>query len=267
MADENIFDKAEHLARRVFERLGAKVDEKISSDKESIFSQREVSDLIAKLERAIDTNLKADAKGLSRIAPHCIKVQVPYERAPLLNLKYAESLVNELKATAFEYITNRRYQTEGQLRVVIARDFFEKAVAVKSGFDEKDMQPLANDLIAPRSKSNQSSETQKTVTDVCNVHLQSLDGQSFRFELKAKSAPLTIGRAAGNRIRIDDASVSRQHCSISLRSDGQVIIADLESANGTAVNGRFLNPNEFSLLKRGDEIVVGDIALKVEEIT
>lgn len=126
MADENIFDKAEHLARRVFEQLGAKVDEKLSSDKESTFSQREVSDLIAKLERAIDANLKADAKGTKRVAPHCLKVLVPYERAPRLNLKYAESLITELRATAFEYIANRRYATQGQICVVIARDFFRK---------------------------------------------------------------------------------------------------------------------------------------------
>ncbi len=266
MAEDNIFDKAEHLARRVFEQLGARVDEKLSSDKESIFSQREVSDLISKLERAIDTNLQADSKGIKRIAPHCLKVLVPYERAPRLNLKYAESLVGELKATAFEYITNRRYATEGQIQVVIARDFFEKSVAIKASFDDKDIQVLANDLIAPRSDKNQSAEAKKKFAGACQVHLQSTDGQSFRFELKANAAPVSIGRAAGNRIRIEDTSISRQHCSISLRSDGQVIIADLESANGTAVNERFLNPNEFSILKEGDEILIGDIELQVKEI-
>src|SRR5215211_6527077 len=86
MADENIFDKAENLARRVFERLGTKVDAKLASDKESIFSHREVSDLIAKLERAIDANLKADSKGTKRVAPHCFKVLITYERTPHLNI-------------------------------------------------------------------------------------------------------------------------------------------------------------------------------------
>ena len=266
MADENIFDKAENLARRVFERLGAKVDAKLAPDKESIFSQREVTDLIAKLERAIDANLKADSKGTKRVAPHCFKVLVTYERTPRLNLKYVESLAGELKATAFEYIANRRYETRGPIRVVIARDFFEKSVAVKASFDEKELQTLANDLIAPRGDKNQAAEEKQKISGLCNVRLRNVDGQSFHFELKASAAPISIGRAAGNRVRIDDASVSRQHCSISLRSDGQILIADLESANGTAVNGRFLNPNEAASLKAGDTILVGDIELEVAEI-
>ncbi len=266
MADETIFDKAENLARRVFERLGSKVDERLSSGKDAIFSQREMSDLISKLERAIDANLKPDAKGTKRIAPHCLKILIPYERAPRLNLKYAETLVGELKATAFEYITNRRYETQGRMGVVLVRDFFEKSVAVKTAFDEKELQALANDLIAPRGNTNQAGEEKKKLAGQCQLYLQRVDGQDFDFELKAGGAPLSIGRAAGNRLRIDDASVSRQHCSISLRGDGQVIITDLESANGTAVNTRFLNPNEISTLKKGDAILVGDIELTVKEI-
>jgi hypothetical protein len=267
MADENIFDKAEGLARRVFERLGSRVDEKISSNKEAVFSQREMSDLIAKLERAIDTNLKADAKGTKRIAPHCLRVLIPYERAPHLNLKYAESLVDELKATAFEYITNRRYETEGRVRVVLVRDFFEKVVTVKPGFDEKDLQAKVNDLLAPRGETHPGVEARNKESGICQVHLKTADGQSIRLELKANAAPASIGRAAGNRIRLDDTSISRQHCSITLRKDGAIIIADLESANGTAVNNRALNPDEVSELKRGDEIRIGDIELTVVEIT
>src|SRR5262245_57813475 len=45
-----------------------------------------------------------------------------------------------------------------------------------------------------------------------------------------------IGRAVTNDVRIDDPSVSGQHCEIWVKDDA-VIVRDLRSMNGTFVNG------------------------------
>jgi Nif-specific regulatory protein len=63
----------------------------------------------------------------------------------------------------------------------------------------------------------------------------------------------TIGRAPGNSITLDDAALSRRHCTITER-DGQYELRDAESRNGTRVNGV---PVTQRLLEPHDEIRAG----------
>lgn len=53
-----------------------------------------------------------------------------------------------------------------------------------------------------------------------------------------------------------DSSISRRHCSIYVDAAG-VYIADLESTNGTYVNGVRLTPGSYFVLNIGDYIAVG----------
>lgn len=63
-----------------------------------------------------------------------------------------------------------------------------------------------------------------------------------------------IGRASTCEVMLRDTSVSREHAMI-VRSQGKVLIQDLQSANGTIVNDvRVTIPTE---LNTGDRISVG----------
>jgi transcriptional regulator with GAF, ATPase, and Fis domain len=64
---------------------------------------------------------------------------------------------------------------------------------------------------------------------------------------------LTIGRAAGNGVCLDEPGVAPQHCKIEL-SEGRAVVIDLGSAAGTFVNGI---PVQRRTLTAGDEIGVG----------
>jgi len=77
--------------------------------------------------------------------------------------------------------------------------------------------------------------------------------------LKGTEFPLSeeefsIGRNASNRLRIADLSISREHCLI-CGQGGQFLLRDLESRNGTFVNG---TPIGERWLEHGDEIRIGD---------
>ena len=50
-------------------------------------------------------------------------------------------------------------------------------------------------------------------------------------------APSLLGRDSSNQVQVIDAGVSRKHCSVSEVSSGVFEIADLDSHNGTFVNG------------------------------
>lgn len=69
----------------------------------------------------------------------------------------------------------------------------------------------------------------------------------------------SVGRVSENRIVINDPSVSRRHCVI-LRQADDVLIRDLDSHNGTFVNGI---PIEERTLAEGDRLEVGDTVFVV----
>lgn len=50
--------------------------------------------------------------------------------------------------------------------------------------------------------------------------------------------PLTIGRAPECDLCVRDILLSRRHCRLQPTADGAWLVIDLESKNGTAVNGR-----------------------------
>ena len=68
----------------------------------------------------------------------------------------------------------------------------------------------------------------------------------------------TIGRATGADFIIDAALVSRVHCRLTALADGGLEIRDLESTNGTFVNGQRI---ETARLSPGDRVQVGRVEL------
>ena len=67
------------------------------------------------------------------------------------------------------------------------------------------------------------------------------------------SIPVTIGREEGNGLRLNDERISRYHAKVQ-HEDGDIIITDLESTNGTRVNGTTV---QIRRLRPGDQVSVG----------
>ena len=75
----------------------------------------------------------------------------------------------------------------------------------------------------------------------------------------ASGAIKTVGRAARADFIVDAALVSRLHCRFTA-GDEKLEVVDLESTNGTYVNGKRIRRAE---LKTGDRLRVGRVELKV----
>jgi transcriptional regulator with GAF, ATPase, and Fis domain len=80
-------------------------------------------------------------------------------------------------------------------------------------------------------------------------------GPSKDLTIPLPDGEATIGRDPVNVVAIVDPSVSRKHCLLRREEDGRFSIKDLESRNGTLVNG---NPVKDQYLHHGDEIATGD---------
>lgn len=68
----------------------------------------------------------------------------------------------------------------------------------------------------------------------------------------------TIGRATGADFIVDAALVSRVHCRVTALADGVLEVRDLESTNGTFVNGSRI---ESARLAPGDRVQVGRVEM------
>lgn len=71
-----------------------------------------------------------------------------------------------------------------------------------------------------------------------------------------------LGRSDKCEIKALDAEVSRMHCSF-LERDGQFLVQDLASLNGTFVNGKRVHAP--TILEDGDTIRVGTTTYRVQQ--
>ena len=70
----------------------------------------------------------------------------------------------------------------------------------------------------------------------------------------------TIGRVEDNTFQIAESSVSSHHCEVLLRGS-DVVIKDLNSTNGTFINGEQITER---VLKAGQTLRLGQVELKLE---
>lgn len=68
----------------------------------------------------------------------------------------------------------------------------------------------------------------------------------------------TLGRATGADFIVEAALVSRVHCRVTALNSGELEVKDLESTNGTFVNGKRV---EEAKLTSGDRLQIGRLEL------
>jgi len=72
----------------------------------------------------------------------------------------------------------------------------------------------------------------------------------------------TVGRAVQADFILEAPLVSRVHCRLTAEKSNQLTVEDLESTNGTEVNGQHV---DRAVLKPGDVVTIGRVKLTVEE--
>ncbi len=88
---------------------------------------------------------------------------------------------------------------------------------------------------------------------MANVTFLVLEGVDKGRVYRQLTVPVTIGREEGNALRLNDERVSRYHAKVQTE-DGDVILTDLESTNGTRVNGSTI---QIRRLRAGDQVSIG----------
>lgn len=116
--------------------------------------------------------------------------------------------------------------------------------------------PKVVEPAAPRApKPARRAERAPAPAQLAIVEPAAFKGQ--RFDL---SDELTVGRAAGCQVTIDDTYASQLHARVFNR-DGQLFVEDLGSTNGTYLNRKKVSGPQA--MRRGDRLQVGNTVMEL----
>src|SRR5687768_17398798 len=93
-----------------------------------------------------------------------------------------------------------------------------------------------------------------------------LSGELIAVPIPLEREEVILGRALETDVRVNDTQVSRQHAKVTTSHDEsrrvtEYILHDLDSRNGTYLNGRRIRREK---LENGDKITVGDTILRFD---
>ncbi|HWB81577.1 MAG TPA: GGDEF domain-containing protein [Nannocystaceae bacterium] len=91
-----------------------------------------------------------------------------------------------------------------------------------------------------------------------NAFVIVLSGRSVGKMFKLPNGPVTIGRSLEADIRLEDEGVSRLHLRLDRSDEGPVELVDLDSTNGSYVNGDRVHRQQ---LEDGDRIQLGSVTI------
>jgi pSer/pThr/pTyr-binding forkhead associated (FHA) protein len=94
-----------------------------------------------------------------------------------------------------------------------------------------------------------------------SIQLTIVNGPTRTASVRLRKTATLIGRQKGCDIRIPSDEISRRHCLLYL-DKGKLTVEDLNSANGTFLNGQRIQNRE--MLKPGDRITVGPLVFRVD---
>jgi pSer/pThr/pTyr-binding forkhead associated (FHA) protein len=109
---------------------------------------------------------------------------------------------------------------------------------------------------SPKTVLLRPSANSQTGEELC-AKLVVIDGHAPGLQLLLNRPEVTLGRRPDNDLVLESDAVSRRHGRIT-KEDTVYGIEDLESENGTAINGRPLKPREWRTLCHGDQLKLGD---------
>ena len=92
------------------------------------------------------------------------------------------------------------------------------------------------------------------------------DGNTVSLEVSDSmvASGVVIGRSPRNALLlIDDKTLSREHARLFDGPDGGLSVEDLDTTNGTRVNGRQLEPGRVVPLRSGDTLQLGRVTLRL----
>ncbi|MFH1874812.1 MAG: FHA domain-containing protein [Pseudomonadota bacterium] len=179
--------------------------------------------------------------------------------------RYEDLFKDDLELLALEEKNMRGHEPGEESQTDLAFDEEDLSESEKEFITEMESEDYftSKDDTHPSDKSDIFNNLDRTVvnepTPKGNSRIVIIKGDDAGATYPLKDV-ITFGRADTNTVALKDAKVSRQHAKIQHKG-GEYILIDLNSSNGTFVNGEKIDEH---VLSNNDEFQIGDSVLQFQ---
>lgn len=219
----------------------------------SLFRQQlQPAEIGRKLERMMLTKKRASV-GTSLVPNHFVVRLHPKDYVQFS--EYSQGLARQMEAWLAQVATQRNLSVIDRITVRIEEDprAGRRSPEIDATIrDSRTATPVGRPSVpapAEPTAAYRAVSAPKRIEMVLEVIEGVLQGET----ISLAEGSTTVGRAPDNAIVVDAADVSRRHARFEL-SRGRLRVYDLNSTNGTRVNG---DPVRVSDIEDGDEILIG----------
>ncbi|HEB12886.1 MAG TPA: DUF2662 domain-containing protein [Actinobacteria bacterium] len=164
---------------------------------------------------------------------------------------FKEVLMRELSDYLTAHVKEKNYCLAGDFRILLTSDpQLQRGDCRVVGGHEENVADLA-------ANSTQMIPTQEAQAVPKTSPLAFLTNHSLGLEFQLENRVVTIGRRADNDVVLNRPGISRHHARLE-RDKGAYRLFDLDSTNGTFVNGKEIGQ---VTLAHGDEVTFGEVNL------
>ena len=220
------------------------------------------SELIEKLKALLEAEKRTDQAGREYV-PHNIKLKMQWDKFSAESEDPLRKLETEMLTAMVDFINDNRYYTKNPIRVEVKPDYFTTGVKLFVGFDESEDEREAAIHVSNAPAAAAAPEPE---VHALSVRLRyDAGGKEVSKEVEfAPGVRISVGRTKENGIVIDDQSVSKVHASMLLNAQGNLVVADTGSTNGTFVNGSRIPYGKAVSLEAGSDLMFGLVKIAVE---
>lgn len=231
------------------------------------------SGLIERLKKLLDAEAK-EIPGKGTVVPHNIKLKMQWDKFSTDSQEAIAALETELLTAAADHINDSLYYTYAPLKLEVKPDYFTEGVKLLVSFEafsadegETELNVTLPVINIDKQIPVESTAPADVIASKTIEFTYKLNGVEKRRTIEfVPGSRISVGRAGGNDLVIDDTSVSKIHASLVMAADGSLALADTGSTNGTFVNDRRISYGTATQLDKADKVRFGTVKIAMQEV-
>jgi pSer/pThr/pTyr-binding forkhead associated (FHA) protein len=228
------------------------------------------SELSEKLKQILDSEVK-DLGTKGKFVPHNIKLKMQWNKFSTDSDESMKKLEYELLTAAVDHINDRLYHTYKPLKIEVKPDYFTEGIKFFASFGEFDEEEREVEVNVTAPQLNVQNLIPQKVEEVPEGESVIADftvgGKRKTVELKfAGGKRVGVGRTKENDLCIEDHSISKVHAALVLNSEGQLMVADTGSTNGTFINESRIAYGRAFVIGEGDKVKFGTVEVFLRRV-